>query len=272
MGCARTVAATQYNDALPDAESIPFPIRSLEHLAVVLVAPRNNLNIGAVARAMSNFGVHDLRLAQIFYKEFRTAASAVGPSALLLAASREYDATAEAIKDATLVVGTTGDPGRDFRQPVERLEAGALRIRSALDRGQRVALLFGSEKFGLSREDMSHCHLLLRIPTRDEHASMNLGQAAALCLYELARQPDAGQSVHAPTETRDATATAGELERLAALLTDVLTQCEYPGIAPGARTRHLRSMLRRWRLSEPDTAIIAGFLRQMRWKLGGSRE
>ena len=54
-----------------------------------------------------------------------------------------------------------------------------------------VALLFGSEKFGLSNDDMSHCNWLMRIPTREEHGSMNLGQAVALCLYDLAREPKA---------------------------------------------------------------------------------
>ena len=69
--------------------------RSLARLSVVLVSPRNTLNIGAVARAMSNFGSTDLRVADIFYKDFRSASSAVGPSAALLRAAREYPTVAE---------------------------------------------------------------------------------------------------------------------------------------------------------------------------------
>ena len=57
-----------------------------------------------------------------------------------------------------------------------------------------VALLFGSEKFGLSNEDMRHCHWLMRIPTREEHGSMNLGQAVAVCLYEIIRSPAAAKT------------------------------------------------------------------------------
>ena len=68
----------------------------------------------------------------------------------------------------------------------QRLEYGGRLIRKRLWM-DRAALLFGSEKFGLGNEDMAHCHWLMRIPTRDEHASMNLGQAVAVCLYELAR-------------------------------------------------------------------------------------
>ena len=275
-----------------------FDIRSLDHLAVVLVSPRNTLNIGAVARAMSNFGAHDLRVANIFYKEFRSATSAVGPSAYLLRSARDYPSTADAVRDAQLVVGTTGatettgapgvSAGRPFLQPLERLEAGARMLRAALDHGQRVALLFGSEKFGLSNDDMSHCHLLLRIPTRDEHPSMNLGQAAALCLYELARMDvpvdtapsgSAGPTQAQPrwalpqnfprTAEQGASASADTLERVTVLLEQALIASDYPGMGPAARTRQLRALLRRLSLSERDGGLFTGFLRQTLWKLRG---
>lgn len=218
---------------------------------------------------MSNFGAEDLRVARIFYEDFRTAASAVGPAAMLLAAAQDYPALPQAIHDAHFVVGTTGAVRPGFPQSVERLELGAVAIRAALDRGRRVALLFGSEKFGLSNDDLSHCHLLVRIPTRDEHASMNLGQAAALCLYELARQPNAVFS--SPLPAGDA-ANAADMERLTALLSEVLTRSEYAGIGPGTHARQLRSMLRRWRVSARDARLATGFLRQMLWKLGGTPE
>ncbi len=165
-------------------------------LAVVLVSPRNTLNIGAVARAMSNFGCSDLRVAAIYYQDFRKASSAVGPSAELLREARDYSTLSEAIADCTLVLGTTGALRPDWPLPYERLEQAALRARAAMrEPDARVALLFGSEKFGLSNDDMSHCHALVRIPTRDEHASMNLGQAAAVCLWELSRvSPQVGET------------------------------------------------------------------------------
>lgn len=251
---------------------------SLNYLSVVLVSPRNTLNIGAVARAMSNFGAPDLRVANIFYKEFRSATSAVGPSAELLRNSRDFPTTAEAVSDAHLVVGTSGATGLSWEQPLERLEVGALQMRAALDRGQRVALLFGSEKFGLSKEDMSHCHLLLRIPTRDAHPSMNLGQAAALCLYELARvQPHLLATAQPAAQTAPdlRPAEADMVERLNALLIEALIASEYPGMAapsshPTARsprTRQLRTLLHRMHLSGRDATVLTGFLRQMLWKI-----
>jgi TrmH family RNA methyltransferase len=261
----------QYTGPLTEPEITEYPTLPLDRLAVVLVSPRNTLNIGAVARAMSNFGAADLRVAHIFYKDFRSATSAVGPSAALLRGCRDFDTTAEAIRDAHLVVGTTGARDRSWTQPIERLEVGAMRMRAALDAGQRVALLFGSEKFGLSSDDVSHCHALLRIPTRDQHPSMNLGQAAALCLYELARVTPVGAAApqfasQAVTATDDP-ADAEVLDRLTERLTEVLQESEFPGLVPGARTRALRSLVRRLQLSAKDAHTATGFLRQILWKL-----
>ncbi len=139
--------------------------------------------------------------------------------------------------------------------------------------------MFGSEKFGLSNDDMSHCHALLRIPTRDEHPSINLGQAAALCLYELARlgpdlqEPerdtrwlpqdfprDAGDRAPAPAEV---------VERVTGLLEQALTASGFPGMGSPTRRRQLRNYLRRLRFGGRDAELAAGFLRQMLWKLGG---
>jgi tRNA/rRNA methyltransferase len=237
-------------------------------LTIVLVSPRNTLNIGAVARAMSNFGCADLRVAAIYYKDFRKATSAVGPSAELLRNCRDYETLAEAIADCTLVVGTTGAVGREWSQPYERIEQSAVRMRSAMDQGGRVALLFGSEKFGLSNDDMSHCHALTRIPTRDEHASMNLGQAAAVCLYELSRVAPSGyQPAPPPVKPGRRPPPAGELDRLTNLFEETLLASGYPAMHTRHRSRQLRILARRLGIPAGDAEHWTGFLRQILWKL-----
>ncbi len=161
-------------------------LSELDGLVVVLVRARNPLNIGAAARAMSNFGAHRLRLVNVFDPGFREAKSAVGASDLL-ATAEEYKTVAEAVADCNLVVGTTAVRNRVLLQPIHRLdELSGIEVRQQLLTG-RVALLFGSEKTGLSGKDFSHCHWLLNIPTKETNFSMNLGQAVAVCLYELAR-------------------------------------------------------------------------------------
>src|ERR1700690_3279632 len=158
-------------------------------MRIVLVSVRNPLNIGAAARAMSNFGFRHLRTVNPYEKAFREARSAVGASDVLEEAE-QFKSVAEAVGDCTLVVGTTAVRHRQLHHPLRRLEDGARLIRKRIG-ASRVALLFGSEKFGLSNEDLSYCHWLMRVPAREEHGSMNLGQAVAVCLYEIIRNPAA---------------------------------------------------------------------------------
>src|SRR5450432_1777256 len=125
----------------------------LDNLRVVLVGPRNPLNIGAAARAMSNFGFLQLRVVNPYEVAFREARSAMG-AAELLANAEEYTSVADAVADCGLVVGTTSIQHRDLQHPIRRLDEGAARIRQHLTSAS-VALLFGSEKFGLSNDELS---------------------------------------------------------------------------------------------------------------------
>jgi len=229
---------------------------------VVLVATRNPLNLGAAARAMSNFGFLRLRLVNPYHIAFREARSAVGAEALLRQAE-EYKSVAEAVADCTLVVGTTAGARRDLNQPPRSLQQSARELRRQLQSGD-VALLFGSEKRGLSNQDMSHCHWLLRIPTRVEHSSMNLGQAVAVCLYELARLPATTPAAEAPK-----LATAGQLERITALLFQALEASGYVKPRTASSTEEkVRRLVRRLQMPAEDAEIWLGILRQMAWKLG----
>ena len=243
-------------------------------MRVVLVAPRNPLNIGAAARAMSNFGFFHLRVVNPYELAFREARSAVG-AAPLLAQAEEFKTVAEAVEDCTLVVGTTAVGKRQVQHPLRRLDQAARPLLKHLA-GSRVALLFGSEKRGLSNEDLSHCHWLLRIPTREEHRSMNLGQAVAVCLYELVRAPKAAvkREKHAP-------ATAAGLERLTVLLLDALRSSGYLKSSPSnSRNRRpaaptedkIRRLVHRLRLSASDAELTLGILRQILWKARQSDE
>jgi tRNA/rRNA methyltransferase len=111
---------------------------------------------------------------------FREARSAVG-AAPLLENAEEFTSLAGAVADCRLVVGTTSVGHRELQHPLRRLEYGARLILRILPAAP-VALVFGSEKFGLSNDDLSHCHWLMRIPTVGQDLYMNLGQAVALCL------------------------------------------------------------------------------------------
>jgi len=231
-------------------------------LRVVLVAPRNPLNIGAAARAMSNFGFDEMRLVNAYSVAFKEARSAVKAHRVLDKAC-EYPTVAEAVADCALVVGTTSIGPRTLEHPLRRLEYGGKLIARKLATAP-VALLFGSEKFGLSNDDISHCHWLMRIPTRDEHSSMNLGQAVALCLYEIIRNPAAARI--APEVKRSADTL--NLERITNLLEGVLKLSGYVHArTAGSVEMKLRRLIRRMQLNAHDAEVWLGMLRQIRWKL-----
>ncbi len=231
-------------------------------LRVVLVSPRNPLNIGAVARAMSNFGFADLRLVNPYDPAFKEARSAVR-SRYILDQAQVFDSLVPAVADCTLVVGTTAVGNRDLHVPLHRLEAAGRLVRDHLQ-SSSVALLFGSEKFGLSNEDMSHCQWLLRIPTREEHGSMNLGQAVAICLYELRRSESAVENrFEAPRR-----APAEENERITALLLDLLARSGYVNERTSKSTElKMRRLVRRLGVPASDTETWLGILRQILWKI-----
>jgi TrmH family RNA methyltransferase len=265
-----------------------------ERLDVVLVSPRNPLNIGAAARAMANFGFSHLTVAAPYEPNWREAKSAVGAPEMLENA-RLTASLAEAVAGCTLVAGTGTLTHRKPEQTVVALPDLAPIFERELARGGRVALVFGAEKHGLTRDDLSFCHVLVEIPTDAHQPSMNLGQAVAVCLYELARsdadlarsdaelirsnEPDQPtlpallEMSLGLTAAASAAPTSAALDRLADLIEETMTAADYSPPGMQAANRHdLRLLLRRLSLSTHDTRRILGLFRRILWRLqSGSR-
>ncbi len=235
----------------------------LDRLSIVLVSPHNPLNLGAAARAMSNFRFSSLRVVNPYDVAFRNARSAVGASEVLTSAV-EYSTVAEAVADCSLVVGTTAVRHREIQHPLRRVEYGSRLIRKQLASG-RIALLFGSEKVGLSNSDLSHCHWLMRIPAYGDQISMNLGQAVAICLYELIRD---GRAAASESKTaRSKNATAGDVERITASLFEALQKSGYVRSNADVNIEEkVRRLVCRMNLKHDDADVWLGMLRQILWK------
>ena len=122
-----------------------------ECIGVVLVSPRNPLNIGAAARAMAGSGLRRLAVVAPYAEHWREAKSAVGAPRLLQDA-RETETLAQAVADCTLVVGTGSLAKRKPEQRVVMLPELAPLITREIERGGRAAVVFGSEKRGLTRD------------------------------------------------------------------------------------------------------------------------
>ena len=269
-----------------------------ERLVIVLVGARNPQNIGAAARAIQDFGFHHLRVVNEYALAFETAqteaTSAVGAGEVMRQAHR-FAALPEAIADCSLVAGTTAVGGRNLRQPVLPLReaaasiVAALELASAIARqedsdGQRrstspevtfdetpevttvrVALLFGSEKSGLTKEQLSFCSLLLTIPLfapEGRHLSMNLGQSVAVCLYELTRQGFEG--ARSLPAMQEAGAVSADRERLLDLLQEVMRRSGYARRFPSsARVEVVRHLVQRLGTTRNEAATWTGLLRMI---------
>ena len=207
---------------------------------------------------MANFGFDDLRVVAPYEVAFREAVSAVG-GAPVLKSARVFDTVAEAVADCSLVAGTTAAQRRELQQPVDWIQNGAAAIR---EHPGKVAILFGSEKFGLSNDDLSYCHTLLRIPTSAGTPSMNLGQAVAVCLYEIQRAvPTPKPPGHRePIE-------GGDVEQLTRMLLEVLEKSGYTNrITSTSTEQKVRRWMRRTHLTQRDAPLLLGILRQILWK------
>jgi TrmH family RNA methyltransferase len=209
---------------------------------------------------MSNFGFFSLRLAGAYRDAVEEAKSAVNAEAVLREAC-EFDDLADAIADCELVVGTTSVGDRQLHHKLATLEAAAPLI---LATPGPVALVFGSEKYGLSNEAMDHCHWLIRIPSRPEHGSINLGQAVAVTLYELIRDSTA------TAPTLDHRATQAELQRFEELLFECLNESGYARTP--ATEGKIRRMVRRLEIPPHDAQVWNGIFRQILWRLRHNRE
>jgi TrmH family RNA methyltransferase len=238
----------------------------LDSLSVVLVRPRNPLNIGAVARAMSNFGVRRLRLVNPYSIAFREARSAVN-AADVLREAEEFTTVAEAVADCAFVVGTTAVRNRALQHPLRRLDKdGGATILEQLHAG-RIALLFGSEKIGLTNDDFTHCHWLLHVATEPHHISMNLAQAVAVCLYEITR-PAPSKSESKMAKQQPNPATAGQIEEITRLMLESLHISGY--VKPGNDAvceKKVRRLMMRLNLDAMDAKVFLGMVRQINWKL-----
>jgi tRNA/rRNA methyltransferase len=242
---------------------------------VVLVSPRNPLNIGAAARALANFGFQNLTVVAPYSPNWREARSAVGAPELLRNAN-ESATLAEAVSACTLVVGTGTIAHRKPEQKVLPLPSLAPLMQLELDRGGRVALVFGPEKHGLTRENLCWCNLLVEIPTDPRQPSMNLGQAVAVCLYEAATRVFPAQA-GTPTaigpngyEAKEhmSAAPSGSLDRLAGVIEEAMLAAGYSPSSMQAANRHdLRLLLRRLAPTERDTRRILGLFRRILWRL-----
>ena len=241
---------------------------------------------------MANFGLRRLVVVEPYEPVWRETRSAVGAEEVIESA-RRVDRVKEAVGECTLVIGTTAGSDRNLDRDLIELRHLPAWIESRLERAEpdctressagadaasrsesvaattHAALLFGSEKTGLSTEALSHCHALVRISTASECPSMNLGQAVAVCCYELARAGVICPTAAVTNTHVSAPANVQSLDHLFERAVRVLDHVGY--LKPRSREAtliKLRRVLFDLELSNNDVKILGGILAQIEWGLG----
>ena len=224
-----------------------------------MVRPRGSGNIGSVARAMKNVGAKELAIVGSARTQSFWAKAMAVHGRDILSEAKCHQTIRAAIADCTLVVGTTCRAGL-YRSHSQTARAVAPALASAARTG-KVALLFGPEDHGLSNKDLEHCQQLITIPTHPDYQSLNVAQAAVICLYEI--------YLAALAPVRDDAlqrAKAEDIERLFDIMRNSLLKI---GFLDSENPEHMllafRRIYGRAGLEDKDVRILTGMFRQIEW-------
>lgn len=249
---------------------------SLDLLEVILVQTRFPENIGMAARACVNMGSRSIRLVEPERWDREKARPLATPKGQgVLDTVQVMPDVASAVADCSLVIGTTARTG-GWRRSLLSPEQAATEVAQSLERGEKVALVFGPEDRGLDNDAIQHCQRLVSIPTNPEASSLNLAQAVLLLLYECAKAVRARQHEQAGDKAPAGggggrTISAADYERLLENLKDMLLRLDcLHGDNPDYFLMPWRRLLARAQVRRHEYDALMGLCRQVRNKLDSS--
>jgi len=233
---------------------------NLGSISVILVRPRFHENIGSVARAMKNMGLNRLVVVNGCSPLHADAYKLASGAEDILERAEEFFTLREAISEMGCVVGTTSRGGKE-RRPDLTPGAVAKKLIS-LSMKNSIGLVFGSEKEGLSNEELSFCHLYVRIPSIESFASLNLAQAVMVICYELFKASIEN------SEKAVQLAQAEQLERMFESMEKTLLHIGFlDSNNPKRIIRVLRRLFGRSQMDEREVQILHGIWSQMDYYL-----
>ncbi len=235
-----------------------------DSISVILARPKFHENIGSVARAMKNMGFSRLIVINGVSPLHPNAYKLASGAEEILERAEEFSTLREAVAELQCLVGTTSRGGRD-RYPDMTPKALAKKVVS-LSQENSIGLAFGSEKEGLTNEELSLCHFYVRIPSVDSFPSLNLAQAVMVVCYELFQA--SREIPEAPVRL----AQAEQLERMLEHMEKTLIQIGFLDSGhPRRIARALRRLFGRTQMDEREVQILQGIWSQIdhqirKWK------
>ncbi len=240
---------------------VATPVKAnLDNIAVVLVNPLYSENIGSTARACANFGVNTLLVVNPeSLEEEKMRAMATKNGIPVLENMKIFPDLPSAISEFNYIIGTTGRLGK--RRMVYHTPKEFAPTICELSVNNKIAILFGNERFGLSNEDLSYCDTVLTIPTT-EKASLNISQAVVIILYEIF------QEASIPRIPKPQLASQKELQIMFSIIKETLHKIDYiPHENETYWFTTIRRFLSKMELTSKEVKIIQSFCRQLLWAL-----
>ncbi len=226
-------------------------------IRIVLVDTNHPGNIGASARAMKNMGLSELHLVRPKCFPHAEATARASGADDLLERAKTFETLEAAIADCGLVVGTSA---RQRHLPWDLIEPRECAARVAQDsRSGHVAVVFGSERYGLTNEELARCNLLVTIPTQGEYSSLNIAMAVQVLAYEIWLAVRPGAPEPAPREVP--LASAEEMARLYEHIEQVLEYIDFRDRTGGGHLMaRIRRLFNRAQLDQNEMNILRGIL------------
>ena len=225
---------------------------------VVLVEPQLGENIGAVARAMANFGLSRLRLVKPVrgWPNEKARVMAAGADRVLDAATL-HDSMADAIGDCSFVIAATAR-NHDQAKPVIGAAQSAAEMAPRVAAGENVAIVFGRERNGLENHEVGRADRILTLPVNPAFASLNLAQAVVIVGYEWFKQ--AGSDLPFATAERSPPVAKQQLDAFFADLERELDKVEFfrPDEKRGVMSVNLRNIFQRMAPTQQDIRTLHG--------------
>ena len=238
----------------------------MPRLRIVLVEPREAGNVGAVARAMKNFGLNDLWIVGEHPQLLPVSGWWASGADDLLESAHFVPSLADALADAHLTVATTSMRGRT--SPVTFTARTLAERVASMEEEQLVALVFGREDRGLTTEELALCQFTAAIPTNDAFPTMNLAQSLCVFAYELSGTAAKSEA----SDERDLPDTA-TVERIHERAKELLLRVGFlHENNPDRIYADLRAIVARASLDVREAAIALGIIRQIEWKLNQPRD
>ena len=227
-------------------------------IRIVLVGPSHPGNIGAAARAMKNMALSELVLVNPRQFPHPEAVARASGADDVLAAARVVSSLAAALEGCGYVAATTSRDRDQYFRVLDVREAAARLI--AESHTAPAAVVFGSERSGLSNEELESSHALIRIPASPAYASLNLAMAVQLVAYELYRARGVAAPPSAPLTAP--LASAQEMERLYGHFATVLEEIDFRDRTQSGThlMGRIRRLLQRAELDQNEVNILRGML------------